>query len=150
MTQTPKVENFRSATAVHAGPLNELGTYTVEHPKVGPISGKLWLKEHLNLSGMEISFGILPAETSVPFSHAHKQNEELYVFISGQGQMLVDGEIIDVREGSAVRIAPPAQRCWRSTGSQDLIYLVIQAKEDSLEQWTRTDGIPSPEAPQWP
>jgi mannose-6-phosphate isomerase-like protein (cupin superfamily) len=77
----------------------------------------------------------------MPFLHAHKQNEELYIVLSGQGEMQADGEIVSLREGSAVRIAPSAWRCWRATGTEPMVYLVIQAKAGSLEQATGSDGL---------
>lgn len=43
------------------------------------------LKESLNLTGCEISANRLPAGAQVPFYHAHKQNEEVYLIISGEG-----------------------------------------------------------------
>ena len=41
------------------------------------------LKEALNLTGCEVSINELAANVSVPFVHAHKQNEELYIITDG-------------------------------------------------------------------
>ncbi|MEM9444032.1 MAG: cupin domain-containing protein [Verrucomicrobiota bacterium] len=150
MSNLSDIKKHNKATAIHAGHPDSWINYTVELPIAGKIPGKLWLKEHLGLTGMEISFNLLPPGASIPFMHAHKQNEELYIFISGEGQMLVDNEIIDVSAGSAVRISPSAMRCWRNTGKDNLVHLVIQCKEGSLEQWTIEDGLPSTEPPEWP
>ena len=37
------------------------------------------LHNMLNLTGAEISYNSLPAGASVPFVHAHKENEEIYI-----------------------------------------------------------------------
>ena len=112
--------------------------------------GKVFLKELLGLTGMEISFGVLPAHKSVPFLHKHRENEEVYLFLKGRGQMLIDGEVLDVEEGTAVRVSPDGARSWRNTSSEDLFYVVIQAKEGSLTAWTLSDGVDVPGKVEWP
>jgi len=111
------------------------------HPRLGEVPGKVFLKGILDLTGMEVSLGSLAPGQSMPFLHAHKQNEELYLVLSGEGEMQVDGERIPLRAGSAVRIAPAGLRCWRATGVEPMAYLVVQAKAGSLEQATGSDGI---------
>ena len=136
---------------VRLGGVSELYRYEIQHP-LNPVRlrGKVFLKEHLNLTGMEISFGAIPAGRSVPFHHKHRQNEEVYLFLRGKGQVQIDGEILDVEEGTAVRVAPDGVRSWRNTGAEDLFYVVIQAHEGSLMAWTRSDGVPVPGPVEWP
>ena len=85
----------------------------------------------------------------MPFLHTHEQNEELYIFLAGEGEMLLDGEKVDVSAGSVVRVDPQAVRCWRNTGTTDLVHIVIQSKAGSLEQWTAVDGAMLEEQPDW-
>ncbi len=133
------------------GEFVELSQYKFKHPLVPrEVSGKVFLKEVLNLTSMQVSFGRIRPGVGVPFVHKHKQNEELYIFISGRGQMLVNGEVIDVSEGSAVRIEPSASRTWRNTGDEDLVAIVIQAKDGSLSQDTLEDGEPVAGPIEWP
>lgn len=129
----------------------ELTRYAVTHPRMGgPIPGKVFLHEVLDLTAMEISFGLIPAQTSIPFFHKHKQNEEVYLFLSGQGQFRVDEQIMAISEGTAVRVAPDGVRSCRNTSDEAMFYIVIQAKAGSLEQWTGTDGIGVPGVVTWP
>ena len=53
----------------------------------------------------------------MPFLHSHRENEELYLFLGGEGEMVVDGEVIPVKEGSAVRVKPAASRAWRRSST---------------------------------
>ena len=46
--------------------------------------------------------------------HAHAQIEELYVFLSGTGQMGLDGDVVDVTAGSVVRVGQGVWRTWRA------------------------------------
>ena len=106
---------------------------------------KKFLKEILQLTGMEISVTTIPAGVAFPFFHSHKENEELYIVTQGSGQIQADDELIDVTEGSMVSMRPEVKRSLRANKEADLIYLCIQAKVDSLSLWTKTDGIRNPE-----
>lgn len=67
-------------------------------------------------------------------------NEELYIFISGQGEMSIDDEIIPVQEGSVVSVQPDARRAWWNTGDSEFTYIVIQAPVGRLKAATLEDG----------
>ena len=89
---------------------------------------------------MEFSVGSLVAGEAVPFKHKHKQNEEVYVILSGQGIFSFDGEEFPVVSWSMVRVAPSVVRTHRNTGDVPLVFLCFQAKVGSLEQATLDDG----------
>ena len=143
-----KGKNYSSFAA---GKLSDLLEYTLDHPRLGrTVKGKLFLNEILEFTGMQVSLNKLPAGVSVPFYHKHKENEELYIFTGGKGQIWIDGDIIDVAEGTCVRIAPEGDRVWRNNSSEDLYYIVIQARNNSLSQHTFEDGLPSERPVVWP
>ena len=103
--------------------------------------GKAFVKDVLGTTSIELSFGTLAPGTSVPFFHHHKQNEEVYVVLSGTGVFILDGEEVPVSSGSIVRIAPEVSRNTKCTGDKPLEYICIQGKANSLEQYTMTDGV---------
>jgi mannose-6-phosphate isomerase-like protein (cupin superfamily) len=141
-------ENYSLA---RIGKSEDLTRYAIRHPLVGAtLPGKVFLKEMLGLSSMEISFGLIPANTSFPFYHKHQQNEEVYLFLKAQGKFQVDGENMEITDGTAIRVAPGGVRCFRNDSSEPMFYIVIQAKEGSLEQWTGTDGVGVPGDVVWP
>lgn len=86
----------------------------------------------------------------MPFYHQHQENEEVYIFIQGKGQMQVDGEIIDVQEGSVVRIAPNGLRTWRNNSTEPLLYIVAQMRANSLRQYGFGDGVVPEKVVTWP
>lgn len=134
----------------HAGPFSAWEKLHFVHPAFSkPVSGKFFLGEPLGLTGMEVSLNALPPRAAVPFLHTHREHEELYLFLSGQGEMLVDGKLIPVRAGTAVRVAPAAQRSWRNTGDDPLVHLVIQARAGSLTERTIEDGVRVPGVNPW-
>lgn len=128
-------------TAIQLESFEELDNYIFEHPKVPATPGKLFLKNELKLSGMEASINKLPPGMKIPFYHKHRENEELYIFIKGQGQFQVDGEIINVKEGTAIRVSPGGVRAWRNNSSEDLYFIVVQAKVNSYPGESITDGV---------
>lgn len=99
------------------------------------------LHDKLGLTGAEISINNLPAGACVPFVHAHKQNEEIYVVLSGKGKAVIDGETIALAAGDWVRIAPAAKRQFFAAEDSAICFICIQVKENSLEGYTMTDAV---------
>lgn len=99
------------------------------------------LHDRLALTGAEISVNTLPAGASVPFVHAHKQNEEIYAILGGEGVAVIDGEEVNLKAGDWLKIAPAAKRQFFASDRAELRYLCIQVKENSLEGFTMTDAV---------
>ena len=99
------------------------------------------LHNSLALTGAEISINILPAGASVPFVHWHKQNEEIYAILSGEGKAVIDGESVELKAGDFIRISPSAKRQFFASDKTAIKYICIQVKENSLENYTMTDAV---------
>lgn len=102
-------------------------------------SPRVELHDKLGLTATEVSINRLPAGGNVPFVHSHKQNEELYIVLEGDGKFVIDGEDIALKAGDAVRIAPAGKR-QIFAGENGLVFICIQAKAGSLEGFTGTDA----------
>jgi mannose-6-phosphate isomerase-like protein (cupin superfamily) len=99
----------------HAGKLFDLGQRITPQSKAfGIDEGKLFLKKRLGLTSMEVSINKLPPGGTSK-RHRHRENEELYLFIAGTGEMEIDGEIVGVTEGNAINVRPQAFRVWKDT-----------------------------------
>ena len=96
-------------------------------------NGKAFLHDLLNLTSCEISVSSMPKGIKLPFNHKHIQNEEVYIFLKGEGVMIIDGEAVNVKEGSCVKVLPQAVRTMES--KTDMEYICVQAKAGSLEQF---------------
>lgn len=142
------MKSQQNMSCIQVGEPQQWMDYLFAHPLLPrPAKGKHFLKEELGLSGMEISINSLPAGVAMPFTHTHKLNEEVYFFLSGEGEFSVDDYIVPVGPGSVVRVAPEGRRCWRNSGEQPLNYLVIQARNCSMTESTTEDGLPAPGTP---
>lgn len=153
ITQTADVDvkTGKNFSAVSLGPLAQLDQYKLEVPALKrEVRGKLFIKEMLAFTGMQVSFNKLPAGISVPFYHQHKENEEAYIFVGGEGQMQVDGETFPVKEGTIVRVSTEGSRCLRNNSSEPLYYLCVQARQDSLNIDTFEDGVRGDAPVSWP
>lgn len=99
------------------------------------------LHDALHLTGAEISVNALPAGASVPFVHAHRQNEEIYAVLEGKGKAVIDGETVELAAGDWLRIAPPAKRQFFAAADEGIKYVCIQVKANSLENYTAADAV---------
>ena len=102
---------------------------------------RIELHEKLSLTGAEISLNELPAGANVPFVHSHKENEEIYGILSGNGKAIIDGEETSLSTGDWIKIAPAAKRQFFASDISGITYICIQVKENSLEHFTAEDAV---------
>jgi mannose-6-phosphate isomerase-like protein (cupin superfamily) len=139
-----------NVTCFHADPKETWTQYRLEPPDVPrPARGKLFLRNLVGSEGLEMSLNVVPPGKGMPLLHRHQENEEVYVVVGGNGQFLVDGECIDVEEGSILRISPPGARAWRNNSDAPFYFLCIQYRADSVIQGGTTDGRKVEGMPSW-
>lgn len=139
-----------SYTAIDLGMFTELFDYSLIHPvSKREIEGKVFLKDATKSTGTEISFNSIPPRTEVPYFHIHRKNEETYIILQGTGFFQVDDDCFNIQQGSVVRVSPAGKRGLVNTSDEQMIYVVIQSKEHSLEEYTTADGERIPVEPKW-
>ena len=99
------------------------------------------LHEKLSLTGAEVSINQLPAGACVPFLHSHKNNEEIYGILAGEGKVVIDGEEIILAAGDWLKISPAAKRQFFAAADSGISYICIQVKENSLGGFTADDAV---------
>lgn len=150
MSQIKKISENKNFTAVNVGKLSQLSAHSITIPASGhTIKGKAFLKDVTKATASEISYNTLPPKTAFPFFHAHTKNEETYLIIKGSGKFQVDEECFDITEGSVIRVAPAGKRGMINNSEEDMIYIVIQSKENSLEEYSLADGNMVECEPKW-
>lgn len=128
-------KNGNNYAVEEVGPLATL----LDHEFRG-LKGKHFIGKNIGLTGCEVSLNLLPAGKAMPFVHAHRNNEELYIIIAGNGTFFVDGDEFPVQEGSMVRVAPEGARSWKA-GDHDLYFICVQAEVGTLTRATLEDGF---------
>lgn len=142
-----KSQNYE---AINLGELNEVRDYSLIHPvSKKNIEGKVFLKDVTGATGTEISFNSLQPRSEQPYFHFHRKNEETYIILKGFGFFQIDENCFEIKEGSVIRVAPKGIRGIRNSSDEEMIYLVVQSKENSLEEHTTADGTRVPYEPKW-
>ena len=150
MKKIQKLSENDNYNAINLGNLNELMNYSLIHPvNKQEIEGKVFLKDDTKSSGSEISFNSLPAKSEQPYFHIHRKNEETYIIIKGFGFFQVDDDCFEIEEGSVIRVAPNGKRGISNSSDDTMIYMVVQSKENSLEEYTTGDGERVTFNPKW-
>jgi mannose-6-phosphate isomerase-like protein (cupin superfamily) len=147
LTKSAEGKHFAAA---EAGAWKDLREQGFVHPKLGPVKGKLFLQKALGLTSMEVSLNLLPPGAGLPFYHRHREHEELYVFVGGRGQFQVDDQTLDVREGTVIRVSPEGERTWRNNSTENLYYVVVQARAGSITADATADGASVERPVVWP
>jgi mannose-6-phosphate isomerase-like protein (cupin superfamily) len=143
MMNNPIVRTGQNFAVTDVGGFSKVQRFAFESPAVPmKLEGKLFLQQILDLTSAEISFNNLPPQVSIPFYHKHRLNEEIYIFVRGEGEFQVDDCVFSVREGTAVRVNPAGERCIRNTSNaNDLCWIVIQSRAGSYPDHTIQDGV---------
>ncbi len=150
MKQTEPLSENANYTAIDLGRLQSLREYSLIHPiNKRLVEGKVFLKEPTHATGTEISFNALLPHTEQPYFHFHRKNEETYIIFSGTGFFQVDEDCFPIKEGSVIRVAPAGKRGICNSSDETMVYMVIQSKEHSLEEYTTGDGERLPVEPKW-
>jgi len=141
MKELEIISENKNYSAVNIGRLDNLMEHSLVHPKSGnTINGKVFLKRVTKATGTEISFQMLPPHTPLSYFHIHNKNEETYIILKGSGDFQVDDDCFPISEGSIVRVAPDGVRSLRNSSDEAMIYMVIQSKENSLDEYSSDDG----------
>lgn len=101
-------------------------------------NGKAFLHDLLSLSSCEISVSAMPKGAKLPFKHKHKQNEEIYIFLKGEGVMTLGDNNLEFKEGSCIKVLPNESRTIEA--KTDILYICVQAKTNSLQQFGLEDA----------
>ncbi|MBE0585680.1 MAG: cupin domain-containing protein [Desulfofustis sp.] len=76
-----------------------------------------WLtspRRQLDLQGVALGLIKLPPNEGYTFTHRHREQEEVYIVIDGQGEILVDEERLPLGRGDIVRVAPATRRALKA------------------------------------
>jgi mannose-6-phosphate isomerase-like protein (cupin superfamily) len=74
-------------------------------------------------------FRLRPGKRS-PFAHRHRHAEEIYVILSGSGQIKLDEQLADVRPLDAIRVRPEVVRAFEA-GPDGLEFLAFGPHRDA-------------------
>jgi mannose-6-phosphate isomerase-like protein (cupin superfamily) len=113
---------------------------------LGDYPGEMRMSAASDLGCQQISFTWrrMPAQTGGKgsYGHRHRTQEEIYFVAAGTLQFKLEDEVIDVPEGSVVRIAPSVVRSVWNEGPDDAVLIMCSTKSDGPDHETVADFWP--------
>ena len=80
-------------------------------------------RKYLNSEHLGVSYFRYGPGFRSPTGHSHREQEEVYVVLSGSGRIKLNDEIVELRQWDVVRVAPKIVRA-RSEGGPDGLELI--------------------------
>jgi quercetin dioxygenase-like cupin family protein len=99
-------------------------------------------RSHLDSRDLGVSRFRYEPNLRSPFAHSHREQEEAYVVVGGAGRVLLDGEVIELRQWDVVRVAPEVVRAFEA-GPDGLDLIAVGGPKPE-----GGDGVPGTAA--WP
>jgi mannose-6-phosphate isomerase-like protein (cupin superfamily) len=99
----------------------------IEPMRPGPVEARFSRKALGGSEQIGVSRFRYAPNTAAPYGHHHDVQEEVYVVVSGSGQMKVGDEVFDLEAWDVVRVAPQAIRAIHA--GPDGIELVVAGGE---------------------
>ena len=84
-----------------------------------------FLRKNLNLKGVGVGLIHLLPGKGYRFLHQHKEQEEVYFILEGQGIIHIDGEDVAVTKGDIIKIDPKGNRALKAADDSDLVAICI-------------------------
>jgi mannose-6-phosphate isomerase-like protein (cupin superfamily) len=109
-----------AGSAVHYGaamsPYSHVNLLEIEDSvgdRVAGLHGRFGRK-HLDSRDLGVSHWRYDPNFRSTMGHRHKEQEEAYIVVAGGGRMLLDGDVIELRQWDVVRVAPEVQRAFQA------------------------------------
>jgi quercetin dioxygenase-like cupin family protein len=71
-------------------------------------------RKHLDSRDLGISRFRYAANLRSPMAHSHREQEEAYIVVAGSGRVLLDDEVLELRQWDVVRVAPEVVRSFEA------------------------------------
>jgi quercetin dioxygenase-like cupin family protein len=71
-------------------------------------------RKHLESRDLGVSLFRYGANMRSPVAHSHREQEEAYIIVAGSGRALLDGDVHELRQWDALRVAPDVVRAFEA------------------------------------
>ena len=81
-------------------------------------------RRHIDSDHLGVTYMSYAPDTRAPMGHSHREQEEVYVILSGSGTIKLNEDVHELRQWDVVRIAPSTWRALHS-GSDGLVLIAV-------------------------
>jgi mannose-6-phosphate isomerase-like protein (cupin superfamily) len=71
-------------------------------------------RKHLDSRDLGVSHVRYESNLRAEMAHSHREQEEAYVVVGGSGRVLLDDEVLELRQWDVVRVAPEVVRAFEA------------------------------------
>ena len=71
-------------------------------------------RKHLDSRDLGVSHVRYEPNLRAAMAHSHREQEEAYVVVAGSGRVLLDDEVLELRQWDVVRVAPEVVRSFEA------------------------------------
>src|ERR671910_2952182 len=107
---------------------------------LGDYPGEMRMTTFSDLGSEQVAFTWrrMPAKTGGKgsYGHRHRTQEEIYFVASGTLQFKLEDEVMDVPEGTVVRVSPEVARSVWNAGPGDAVLIIVSKRSDDPRQDT--------------
>lgn len=114
--------------------------------RVPGIEGR-FARKHLDSRDLGVSLFRYGPSLRSPMAHSHREQEEAYVVAAGSGRVLLDEEVLELKQWDVVRVAPEVVRSFEA-GPDGLDLIAVggpkpEGGDGVLGTASWPDGVPS-------
>jgi mannose-6-phosphate isomerase-like protein (cupin superfamily) len=99
----------------------------IETPDPNPDRDAKFARSRIGSEHLGISYFRYAPNFRGARGHSHREQEEVYVVISGSGRVKLDDEIFDLEQWDVVRVSPPVVRAF--AGGPEGMELIVAATD---------------------
>jgi mannose-6-phosphate isomerase-like protein (cupin superfamily) len=96
-------------------------------------------RSHIDSEDLGVTYLRYEPGVRAPMGHSHREQEEVYVVISGSGRIKLNDDVLELRPWDVVRVAPATVRALEG-GPEGVELLAIGSTRPE-----GGDGVPAPE-----
>jgi uncharacterized cupin superfamily protein len=104
-----------------------MGDYTLKHYNLDEATLLQPLKNDLGLEAVGVSLARVEPGMGYPYFHAHKEQEEIFICLTGSGTLMVGDEEVTMKAGDFMRISADVPRAVGNRTDQPCTFLILGA-----------------------
>ena len=112
----------------------------IETPNPNPDRDAKFARSHIGSEHLGVSYFKYGPVFHATGGHSHREQEEVYIVVSGSGRVKLDGEIHEIKQWDVVRVSAPVVRAFES-GPEGMELIIAGADRPEGGDGVRADDF---------